>query len=84
MIFSANHVRVARAVHIIILSLLGMMGVILLTGAVYLGAIDKLAHTNFRLFGNQFDSTSVGVALAFIGVVMIVIGIRGMLRSIAA
>jgi hypothetical protein len=79
---SADHLQAARPIHISILIILGLMGLILLAGGVYLGATEKLAQTNFTLFGNKFDSTSVGVAVAFVGVVMIVLVIRGVLRSV--
>ena len=80
--YSRKHVEAARPVHLIILLILGGMGAILLVGGIYLASVNKMANTKFNLFGNEFTSSSVGVAVAFIGVVMLVLTIRRVLKSV--
>jgi len=64
-----------------------LLGAILLLGGVYLAFLGRMAGSKFTLFGNSFSSTSVGVSMAFMGVILIVLTFRRVLatiRSLAA
>jgi uncharacterized integral membrane protein len=64
------------------LILSAILGGILLGGGIVLAYLGNTAQTTFTLFGNQFSSTSVGVALAFMGVVLVGFVIRRILISL--
>ncbi|MCC6396082.1 MAG: hypothetical protein IT282_03615 [Bacteroidetes bacterium] len=61
-----------------------ILGGILFIGGIVLAIMGSSAESMFTLFGTEFSSTSVGVALAFIGAVMDVIIIRRVLTSVDA
>lgn len=79
---SAAHVEAASGLLSLILYVAAFLGITLLTGGIYLAFSDKLANTSFRLLGNDFTSTSVGVSMAFIGAVLAILVIRRVLASI--
>lgn len=79
---SVNHVRVATPLLRLILLLGALLGAVLLVGGVYLALMGGQADTRFSLFGNQFSSTSVGVSMAFIGVVLVGVTFRRVLTSV--
>ncbi len=82
LILGARHVKAAKPLLVLIAVSTAVLGLILLGGGIYLAAADKYASTNFTLFGNAFASSSVGVAMVFIGVVMTILGFRGLLRTV--
>ncbi|AWF80360.1 hypothetical protein BTJ40_05790 [Microbulbifer sp. A4B17] len=52
-------------------------------GGIYLAFFNEsLAEVKFNLFGNEFSSNSLGVAIAFIGVVLIGIVLSRVLLSV--
>ena len=58
-----------------------VIGSLILSGLLFIGGIllavlGGTANTEFILFGQTFKSTSIGVALAFIGTVMFVLTLR--------
>ena len=59
-----------------------VLGGLLLGGGIVLAYFGNAAQTTFTLFGNQFSSTSVGVAIAFMGVVLVGFVIRRILISL--
>jgi membrane protein implicated in regulation of membrane protease activity len=61
-----------------------ILGGILFVGGIILAIMGSSAESMFTLFGNEFSSTSVGVALAFIGAVLNIIIIRRVLNSVDA
>lgn len=79
---SADHVRAAHPLLRLISILVALLGAILLIGGVYLAFVQRQAETTFTLFGNNFSSTDVGVAMAFIGVIMISLTFRWVLRTV--
>jgi hypothetical protein len=79
---SPAHVRSASPVLILISVLGAILSIVLLVGGVYLAFADKVASTTFRLFGNDFSSTSVGVSIAFIGAVLAILVFRRILKSV--
>jgi hypothetical protein len=80
--FSPQHVESAAPIHRLIALLVFGLGAILILGGIYLAFLSKSAETKFSLLGNEFSSTSVGLSMAFIGVVMVVSTFRRILRSI--
>jgi hypothetical protein len=79
---SPAHLTAASAILRLIAVLGGLLSVVLLIGGVYLAFADRVADTTFRLFGNDFSSTSVGVSMAFIGAVLAAVVFRRLLKSI--
>jgi uncharacterized integral membrane protein len=75
-------IRAATPIWKLSLILSGILGGILLGGGIVLAYFGNTAQTTFTLFGNQFSSTSVGVALAFMGVVLVGFVIRRILISL--
>jgi hypothetical protein len=75
-------IRAATPIWKLSLILSGILGGILLGGGIVLAYLGNSAQTTFTLFGNQFSSTSVGVALAFMGVVLVAFVIRRILISL--
>jgi hypothetical protein len=68
---------------LILISVLGaILAITLFVGGLYLAFADKVANTTFKLFGNDFSSTSVGVSMAFIGAVLAIIVFRRILRTL--
>lgn len=62
-----------------------ILGGILFIGGIILAILGSSAESTFTLFGNEFSSTSIGVALAFIGAVLdIIIIIQRVLTSVDA
>jgi len=61
-----------------------ILGGILFIGGIILAILGSSAESTFTFFGNDFSSTSVGVALAFIGAVLDIIIIRRVLTSVDA
>jgi uncharacterized integral membrane protein len=59
-----------------------ILGGLLLVGGIILAYFGNTAQTSFTLFGNQFSSTSVGISLAFMGVVLVGYAIRRILASL--
>lgn len=79
---SAMHVRAGSPLLILISVLGAILATTLFVGGLYLAFADKTANTTFKLFGNDFSSTSVGVSMAFIGAVLAIIVFRRILRSL--
>ncbi len=76
------HVRAASPL-LRLISVLGtLLGAILLVGGVFLAVIGGRADTTLVLFGSEFSSTSVGVTMAFIGVVLVGVTFRRILVSV--
>jgi len=59
-----------------------ILGGVLLLGGILLAILGASAQTTFTLFANRFSSTSVGVALAFIGAVVVVVSLSRVLSSL--
>lgn len=64
-----------------ILLLVFILGAFLILGGIYVALTDHFAQTDFELFGIKFTSTSVGVTLSFIGIVVVIIPLRRILDS---
>ena len=79
---SPAHVKAASPILRLVAVISGLLSLILLGGGIYLAFADRMADTTFRLFGNDFSSTSVGVSMAFIGAVLAVLVLRRVLKSI--
>ncbi len=75
-------IRAATPIWKLSLILSAILGGLLLGGGIVLAYFGNSAQTTFTLFGNQFSSTSVGVALAFMGVVLVAFVIRRILISL--
>ena len=58
------------------------LGAILFLGGVFATLRGLVGQTQITLFGQQFNSTAVGVALAFIGAVMVILTMRGVLAGL--
>ncbi|NQT11920.1 MAG: hypothetical protein HQ582_04170 [Planctomycetes bacterium] len=62
--------------------LVAALGAILLLGGVIVAIVGRSSDTTFTSFGQEFSSTSVGVALAFVGTVMVAFTFRRVLTSL--
>lgn len=80
---SVQHLRSATPLLKLIAILGTALGALLLAGGIYLAVSPaRLADTKFTLLGNTFSSTSVGVAMAFIGAVLVITSFRLVVRAI--
>ena len=78
----ADTIRAASPIWKLIIISISLLGGVLLVGGILLAIVGGSEQTTITLGGNEFSSTSVGVTLAFIGVVLVVAGVRGVLSSI--
>jgi uncharacterized membrane protein YgaE (UPF0421/DUF939 family) len=79
---SVRHIRVAQPILTLITLLTGLLGATLLIGGIYIAAHGQIADTTFTLLGNEFSSKSVGVALAFVGSILVISLLRRVLRAL--
>ena len=82
MLIGTQHVHAARPVLLATTALVGVLGLVLMAGGIYLGYFSRLAETDIHLFGASLKTTSVGVAVTFIGAVMVARGISRTLTSL--
>lgn len=75
-------IKAATPVWRYIIVAVSVLGGVLVVGGVVLAFKGGAASTSITLFGNQFSSTSVGIAVAFIGAVTIAIVLRRILSSV--
>ena len=75
-------IKTATPIWRVIVVAVSILGALLLVGGVLLAFKGGVANTSIALFGNQFSSTSVGVAMAFLGVVMVGVVLRRILGSV--
>jgi len=71
MLLSGRHVEAAKPILVETTRLAGLLGLVLMAGGIYLGYFSRFAETELHLFGTSLKSTSVGVAMVFIGAVMV-------------
>jgi hypothetical protein len=67
---------------ILLTVIVGLFPLGCIAGGVFLAYRGVTADTKLKLFGNEFNSTSVGVALIFIGGVILIFGIRRIMKSV--
>ncbi|MFL6698645.1 MAG: hypothetical protein ACJ8GJ_15885 [Vitreoscilla sp.] len=79
---SADHVRVARPLLILVTVVIFVLGLTLLGGGVYLGYFSRLANTDLHFWGLALKTTSVGLGMAGVGAVMVIRGISRTLKSL--
>ena len=75
-------IRAASPVWKLIIICASALGAVLLVGGILLAVLSRSAETTIKLFGNDLSSTSVGVALAFIGAVLVAVTLAGVLSSL--
>jgi zinc transporter ZupT len=75
-------IRAASPVWKLIIICASILGGVLLVGGILLAVLSRSAETTIKLLGNELSSTSVGVALAFIGAVLIAVTLAGVLSSL--
>lgn len=75
-------IRAASPVWRLVVLSASILGGMLLVGGILLAILGGSAETSFTLLGNRFSSTSVGVALAFIGAVVVIASLRRVLSSL--
>ncbi len=75
-------IRAASPVWKLIIICASALGAVLLVGGILLAVLSRSAETTIKLFGNELSSTSVGVALAFIGAVLVAVTLAGVLSSL--
>jgi hypothetical protein len=66
----------------LIVWLIFVLGAVLLIGGLLAAFLRLEGQTEITLFGQKLNSAAVGVALVFIGAVMVVVTIRDVLRSL--
>lgn len=76
------HTITSNEIRSMIARLVAFLGAILLIGGVVVAIVGSSSDTTFKLFGQECSSTSVGVALAFIGTVMVALTFRRVLASL--
>ena len=74
-------IRTASPIWKLVIKAVCVLGGILIVGGILLAILGGSAEITFTLFGNEFSSTSVGVALAFIGAVVAAVTFRRVLSS---
>lgn len=79
---SQTQITAASPILLLIVLLCGFFGAILFFGGVYLALKSRIADTKLNLLGNDLSSTSVGVTIAFIGVVLCIFTFRRVLKSV--
>jgi len=75
-------IRAASPVWKLVIICASVLGAVLLVGGILLAALSRSADTTIKLFGNELTSSSVGVALAFIGAVLVGVTLAGVLVSL--
>jgi hypothetical protein len=75
-------IRAASPIWKLIIVSAAVLSGILILGGILLAIIGGTAQTTIKLFGNEFSSTSIGVALTFIGAVLAVVTLRRVLTSV--
>ena len=75
-------IRAASPVWRLIVICASILGAVLLVGGILLAVMSRSAETTIKLLGNELSSTSVGVALAFIGAVLVAVTLAGVLFSL--
>ena len=75
-------INAATPIWRLIIVLVSLLGAVLLIGGVAIAYFGSTAQTTFTIFGSQFSSTSVGLSLAFIGVVLVGVVLRRTLASV--
>jgi len=79
---NAGHVRAANTVFLAIIALVGIMGLALIGGGIWLVYLGATGNTELELFGNSFKSQNVGVVGIFSGAVLAIIGVRSALAAL--
>lgn len=75
-------IRAASPIWKLIIVSVSILGGVLLVGGILLALLGRSAETTIKLFGNEMSSTSVGVALAFTGAVLVAAALGGVLASV--
>jgi hypothetical protein len=75
-------IRAASPTWRLIIICASVLGGLLLIGGILLAILGSSSHTTLKLFGNEFASSSVGVALVFIGAVTTGMTLRQVLKSL--
>ncbi len=75
-------IRAASPVWKLIVICASVLGGVLLVGGILLAIMSRSAETTIKLLGNELSSTSVGVALAFVGAVLVIAVLAGVLSSV--
>lgn len=57
-------------------------GIVLAIGGIVVAIIGHQAETTMKFLGNELSTTSVGIGLAFLGAVVLAVGIRRILKSV--
>jgi hypothetical protein len=76
----AAHVKAAAPTLWLLPTLIAILGLVLAGGGIYLAFAGRLAQTTFKLFGNEFSSTSVGLSMAFVGAVVVAVIFRRVMQ----
>jgi hypothetical protein len=72
----------AHPIHTLIVWFTFVLGIVLVAAGIALVWLGSKGTTTFKLFGNDFTSDNVGVASLFIGVVLVVLNFRRVLKSV--
>ncbi|MBN1504056.1 MAG: hypothetical protein JW952_03235 [Candidatus Eisenbacteria bacterium] len=75
-------IRAASPVWRLIIICASVLGAVLLVGGILLAALSSSAETTIKLFGNELSTTSVGVAMVFVGAVLVGVALAGVLSSL--
>jgi hypothetical protein len=75
-------IRAASPIWRLVIICASILGAVLLVGGILLAILGSSAETTIKLLGSELSSTSVGVALAFIGAILVAVTLGGVLASL--
>jgi hypothetical protein len=76
------HMKAARALHILIVSIFGILALTCIGGGIYAIVVNSVSKTEIDIFGAQISTGHVGVALVGIGLVITFFTIRAVLTNL--
>jgi hypothetical protein len=79
---AAIHVEAARQVHLVALSLVGLLSLAAIATGVVALVLDSNGNTQFKFLGADLNTASVGVACLAIGLISLVLTVRRVLKSV--
>ena len=82
MFASPAHIYAAQPIHRLSLWFSALIGLAIVVAGVVLVYLGAKGGTSFKLFGNEFQSETVGAVGIFCGAVIIILNIRRIMKSL--
>ena len=80
-VLSAAHQTVAMPLHLLIVSVFGLLALVSIGGGIYAIAMRSTAQTTLTILGAELRTEHVGVALVGIGLIIAFLTVRSVLKS---